>query len=154
MFFGGKCQKWPWLDDCMYVCGYFLVSYLAVIQNNSVEIFPLLYNKCQRFENQSIMAPVKQPYSIAKIMIEYVKIWIHKLVKDIAENDQNGNYNKKIEVRLKEMRNYLEMWLPVSIASNLIENIFNDARLDTAVKFAALKILHFPDRTTKLILGK
>ena len=100
------------------------------------------------------MAPVKQPYSIAKIMIEYVKIWIHNLVKDIAENDQNGNYNKKIEVRLKEMRNYLEMWLPVSIASNLIENIFNDARLDTAVKFAALKILHFPDRTTKLILGK
>ena len=100
------------------------------------------------------MAPVKQPNSIKRIMIEYMKIWIYNLVKDIASNDQNGNYTKKIEVRLKEMRNYLEMWLPVSIASDLIENIFNDARLDTAVKFAALKILHFPERTTKLILGE
>ena len=100
------------------------------------------------------MAPIKQPYSITKIMIDYVKIWINNLVNDIAENDQDGNYNKKIEERLKEMRNYLEMWLPVSIATDLIENIFSDARLDTSVKFAALKILHFPGRTTKLILGK
>ena len=84
---------------------------------------------------------------------EYVKKWIYNLVKDIAENDQDGNYTKQIEARLTEMRNYLETWLPVSIASDLIENICSDARLDTGIKFAALKILHFSDRTTKLIVG-
>ena len=99
------------------------------------------------------MAPIKQPLLMSKILIEYVKKWIYNLVKDIAENDQDGNYTKQIEARLTEMRNYLETWLPVSIASDLIENICSDARLDTGIKFAALKILHFPDRTTKLILG-
>ena len=100
------------------------------------------------------MAPLKQPLSISKIMIEYMKNWIFRLVEEIAKNDQDGKYDIKIEEKLKEIRHYLEMWLPVSIASDLIENIFNDARLDTAIKFAALKILHFPERTTKLVLGK
>ena len=141
------------MTACMYAVT-FLFPIWQLSKIIQLNFSPFCTTSVKVIENQSIMAPVKQPYSIAKIMIEYVKIWIHRLVKDIAENDQNGNYNKKIEVRLKEMRNYLEMWLPISIASNLIENIFNDARLDTAVKFAALKILHFPDRTTKLILGK
>ena len=100
------------------------------------------------------MAPIKQPSCLSKLMIEYVKNWILNLVKEIAENDQDGIYPKVIEEKLKEMRNYLEIWLPVSISSELIENIFSDARLDTGVKFASLKILHFPDRTTKLVLGK
>ena len=99
------------------------------------------------------MAPIKQPLFMSKILIEYVKKWIYNLVKDIAENDHDGNYTKQIEARLTEMRNYLETWLPVSIASDLIENICSDAQLDTGIKFATLKILHFPDRTTKLILG-
>ena len=59
------------------------------------------------------MAPIKQPLFMSKILIEYVKKWIYNLVKDIAENDHDGNYTKQIEARLTEMRNYLETWLPV-----------------------------------------
>lgn len=91
------------------------------------------------------MAPLKPPQKLLDLLIGFVKTKIVILIK--RGDGQNG-----FELALTSFRDYLESWLPKEIASNLLEDIFKDQSLCTEMKFAALQILHFPDRSTRLVL--
>ena len=99
------------------------------------------------------MAPLKQPRKLSLQTKEYVKDWIISLIADIAENDQDGKYDIKTLKLVEDIRDYVEPWMPTNLASKIIEEIFNAAHMHTSMKFAALQILNFPERTTKLVLG-
>ena len=99
------------------------------------------------------MAPPKQPRKLSLQTKEYVKDWIIGLIADIAENDEDGNYDIKTLKVVGDIREYVEPWMPTNLASKIIEEIFNAAHMHTSMKFAALQILNFPERTTKLVLG-
>ena len=99
------------------------------------------------------MAPPKQPRKLSLQTKEYVKDWIIGLIADIAENDEDGNYDIKTLKVVGDIREYVEPWMPANLASKIIEEIFNAAHMHTSMKFGALQILNFPERTTKLVLG-
>ena len=99
------------------------------------------------------MAPLKQPRKLSLQTKEYVKDWIIGLISEIAKNDEDGKYDIKTLKVVEDIREYVEPWMPTNLASKMIEEIFNAAAMDTSMKFVALQVLNFPERTTKLILG-
>ena len=100
------------------------------------------------------MAPLKQPKSLCKTLTEYLKELVLNLVEKISIDDEDGCYNKQSEKYLTNIQEYMEPWLPVQISSELIEVICKDHGIDTAMKYAAFYVLHSPERSKNLMLGK
>lgn len=91
------------------------------------------------------MAPLKPPERLLNLLINFVKQKIINLIQKVTSH-------KDFEIKVSNLRDYLESWLPKEIASNLLEDIFRDQSLVTEMKFAALQILHFPERSSRLVL--
>ena len=100
------------------------------------------------------MAPSKQPKSLLQASTDFLETWILKIASAISDSDQDGKYTPSQNTSLSKIREFLESWLPTDIAEAMIKRKFHDINLGTATKFAILNILNFPDRTSKLILGK
>lgn len=100
------------------------------------------------------MAPLKRPKTLRNATQDYVQQWLIRLVNPISSEDQDGRLSDKHIQILGGIRDFLEPWLPVNFASEMVEHIFQDPAFDTAFKFGVLQVLYFPERTTKLALGK
>ena len=97
------------------------------------------------------MAKLKVPQTLLKSLHTFLKQWLTVLVQNVVRLDNNSGYYL---FYLEQIRDYLEPLLPLNISEALIEEIFNSIEYDSAFKMACLRILHFPERGTKLNLGK
>lgn len=102
------------------------------------------------------MARLKQPQKLLLKLYDFVKDWLLVLINVIAINDieNDGNYSEHDQKILREIRDHLETNLPLETAEKLLSQFCEDISTSTQVKFAALNILHFPERSRKLSLGK
>ena len=100
------------------------------------------------------MAKLKVPLSLLHYLLSYIKKWLASILDFIAIADKNGNLNQEILQNLQNIQDYLDPLIPLEIAEDFIEDIFKDYSKDSTFKLAILRILHFPDRGTRLNLGK
>jgi hypothetical protein len=99
------------------------------------------------------MAPLKQPPKLSNHVLQFVQRKVVALCYTIAKSDFDGNLSSEDHDKLCNIRDYMEEWLPITIASTMIEDIFKDVSHTTSLKLCILHVLNFPDRTTTLILG-
>ena len=86
------------------------------------------------------MAPLKQPPRLSEHVLGYVQDWVIRLVIPISDKDYDGMLGKEDMKVIEAVRDYVEPWLPNTVASTIIEKIFYEPAYHTAMKFAALQV--------------